>query len=189
MLLDAWARLGPGAPRLILVGRRSFGAGEALALLDSGALGDRVEERGHACDGELAALLAGARALLLPTLAEGFGIPVIEALAAGVPVLCSDIAVLREVGGVAPEYLPPDNPAAWAAMIAAYTVADSPARAAQMARLAGWAPPAWSGHFAAVERFLADLVAGGPHHAQGRAEGRAQGPAQGRAEGGRATGG
>ncbi len=189
MLLDAWARLGPGAPRLILVGRRSFGAGEALALLDSGALGDRVEERGHACDGELAALLAGARALLLPTLAEGFGIPVIEALAAGVPVLCSDIAVLREVGGVAPEYLPPDNPAAWAAMIAAYTVADSPARAAQMARLAGWAPPAWSGHFAAVERFLADLVAGGPHQAQGRAEGRAQGPAQGRAEGGRATGG
>ncbi|NDG48836.1 MAG: glycosyltransferase family 1 protein [Rhodospirillales bacterium] len=160
MLLEAWRRLGAGAPRLILVGRRSFGAGEALALLDSGALGDRVEERGHASDGELAGLLAGAQALLLPTLAEGFGIPVIEALAAGVPVLCSDIAVLREVGGAVPEYLSPSDPAAWSAMIAAYAMRDSPARAAQMARLAGWAPPHWAGHFAAVEAFLADLVAG-----------------------------
>ena len=160
MLLEAWRRLGAGAPRLILVGRRSFGAGEALALLDSGALGDRVEERGHASDGELARLLAGAQALLLPTLAEGFGIPVIEALAAGVPVLCSDIAVLREVGGAVPEYLSPSDPAAWSAMIAAYAMRDSPARAAQMARLAGWAPPHWAGHFAAVEAFLADLVAG-----------------------------
>lgn len=172
MLLDVWRRMGAAAPRLILVGRRSFGAGEALALLDSGALGDRVEERGHASDGELAGLLAGAQALLLPTLAEGFGIPVIEALAAGVPVLCSDIAVLREVGGAAPEYLPPGDPAAWAAMIAAYAMPDSRARAAQMARLAGWAPPSWAGHFVAVERFLAGLGAGAPHHAKGHANGR-----------------
>ncbi len=160
LLLDVWRGLGPGAPRLILVGRRSFGAGQDLALLDSGALGDRVEERGHASDAELAELLAGARALLLPTLAEGFGIPVIEALAAGVPVICSDIPALREVGGGVPEYLSPQDPAAWQAMIAAYAAPESPARAAQMVRLAGWRPPAWPAHFAAVEAFLAGLPPG-----------------------------
>jgi glycosyltransferase involved in cell wall biosynthesis len=160
MLLEVWRSLGPEAPRLILVGRRSFGAKQDLALLDSGALGGAVEERGHASDAELVELLAGARALLLPTLAEGFGIPVIEALAAGVPVICSDIAVLREVGGAVPEYLPPTDAPAWAAMISAYAQPDSPARTAQLVRLAGWSPPAWPSHFAAVDAFLEALVNG-----------------------------
>ena len=56
---------------------------------------------------------AGARAVLLPSFAEGFGMPVAEALAAGVPVIASDIAALREVGGDVPEYLDPIDGLGW----------------------------------------------------------------------------
>lgn len=158
LLLDVWQAMGAAAPRLVLVGRRSFGARQALARLDAGRFGGLIEERGHCPDAELAGLLAGARALLLPTLAEGFGIPVAEALAAGVPVLCSDLPVLREVGGAVPEYLAPDDPAGWRRAIEAYAVPDSPARAAQLARLARWRPADWPGHFAAVENFLRGIA-------------------------------
>ena len=116
-----------------------------------------VEERGRCTDAELATLLAGARALLLPSQAEGFGIPVAEALAAGTPVIAADIPALREVGQGVPDHLPPDDPAAWAAQVAAYAACDSPARAAQLARLPGWRPTGWAAHFTAVEAFLATL--------------------------------
>jgi glycosyltransferase involved in cell wall biosynthesis len=49
---------------------------------------------------------------------EGFGLPVIEALAAGTPVLAADIPALRETGGDAATYLHPDDPEGWAAAIA-----------------------------------------------------------------------
>lgn len=157
MLLEAWQRLGPAAPRLVLVGRRSFGASESLRLLPALPM---VEERGHCTDAELATLLAGARALLLPSQAEGFGIPVVEALAAGVPVIASDIPALREVGQGVPDHLPADDPAAWAAQVSAHAARDSLARAAQLARMAGWQPPGWPAHFAAVEAFLGTLEIG-----------------------------
>ena len=155
MLLEAWRRLGPAAPRLLLVGRRSFGAAEALRLLPGLPM---VEERGHCTDAELATLVAGARALLLPSQAEGFGIPVAEALAAGTPVIASDIAALREIGQGVPEHLPVDDAAAWAAMVAAYMPSDSRPRMAQLSRLAGWRPGGWPAHFTAVEAFLRSLA-------------------------------
>ena len=160
LLLDAWQLLGPAAPDLIIVGRRSFGARKMLARLDAGAFRGVIEERGHCPDAELASLLAGARALLLPTLAEGFGIPVAEALSAGVPVICSDIPALREVGRGVPEFLSPGDPAGWAAAVAAYAAPESSARAAQLARLAGWRGATWAEHFSQVEYFLAGLASG-----------------------------
>jgi len=158
LLLDVWQALEAEAPLLVLVGRRSFGAGATLARLDTGQFRGVIEERGHCTDAALASLLAGARALLLPTRAEGYGIPVAEALAAGVPVICSDIAALREVGGAAPEYLAPDDLAGWQAMIAAYAAPDSPYRARQLARIADWQGGDWPSHFAAVENFLMTIA-------------------------------
>jgi glycosyltransferase involved in cell wall biosynthesis len=55
--------------------------------------------------------------VLLPSDAEGFGLPVLEALACGAPVLASDIPPLREVGGNAVRYVPPGQPEAWASAI------------------------------------------------------------------------
>ncbi len=64
-------------------------------------------------DIELANLYRGAEALLFPSAAEGFGLPIIESLALGTPVLCSDIAVFREVAGHYATYIPVGECNAW----------------------------------------------------------------------------
>jgi len=68
-------------------------------------------------DAELEALWALADCAVFPTLAEGFGLPVVEAMDRGVPVACSDIPVLREVGGDVPAYFDPRAPADLAAAV------------------------------------------------------------------------
>jgi glycosyltransferase involved in cell wall biosynthesis len=107
----------------------------------------------------VAEALAGAWALLFPSFAEGYGIPLVEALAAGVPVIASDLPVFREIGQGVPELIAPGDAAAWEAAIADYALPDSPRRAAQLARLAQFAAPDWRGHFARVDALLASLAA------------------------------
>ncbi|MBC9876017.1 glycosyltransferase family 4 protein [Bradyrhizobium sp. INPA01-394B] len=69
-----------------------------------------VRFAGYVDEQEKAALIAEAHGLIMPSLAEGFGIPIIEALAANTPVLCSDIAVFREVAGELANYFDPFAP-------------------------------------------------------------------------------
>lgn len=69
-----------------------------------------VRFAGYVDEQEKAALIAEAHGLIMPSLAEGFGIPIIEALAANTPVLCSDIAVFREVAGELADYFDPFAP-------------------------------------------------------------------------------
>ncbi len=159
LLLDIWQHLaaerGEQAPRLLLVGRRGWRSepiGSQLARLFP-----LVEERAGLPDAALVPLLQGARAVLLPSFAEGFGLPVVEALAQGVPVLCSDLPALRESGGGVPEYLNPTDAEAWRVAILDFAT-DSPRRKAQLARLGLWNAPCWKEHFATVDRFLARLT-------------------------------
>jgi glycosyltransferase involved in cell wall biosynthesis len=91
-------------------------------------------------------MVAGARAVLLPSFAEGFGMPVAEALVAGVPVIVSDIDALREVGGDAPDYIDPLDGLGWRAAIEDYCRPDSARRAAQVRRIADWRPCTWDRH-------------------------------------------
>ncbi len=163
LLLNLWRRLveerGTAAPRLVLVGQRGWEAESAIDMLDRcPALRGFVIERNRAPDAEMARLLRGARALLLPSFAEGFGLPLVEALAAGVPALCSDLEALRENGGNVPEYLDPLDGPGWRAAIGDYCEAGSPRRAAQLRRLAGWRAPRWQDHFAAVEELIAEVA-------------------------------
>jgi len=157
MLLDVWQRLaaehGELAPRLMLIGRRGWGSDGLADRL--AALSPLVVEQPGLSDTAMTALLRGARALLLPSLAEGFGLPVIEALAHGVPVLCSDLPALRESGGGVPDYLDPADRVAWHAAVVDY-LADSPGRRAQLARLGSWRAPRWDEHFSVVDRLLGD---------------------------------
>jgi glycosyltransferase involved in cell wall biosynthesis len=164
LLLNLWRQLvaerASAAPRLVLVGRRGWESGNTIDLLDRcPALRGFVLERNRVPDTEMARLLKGARALLLPSFAEGFGFPLVEALALGIPVLCSDIAALRENGGEVPEYFDPLDAMGWRAAIIDYALADSPRRADQLRRLAGWKPATWRDHFAAVEAFVAETAA------------------------------
>jgi hypothetical protein len=103
-------------------------------------------------------LLVGAQALLYPSLAEGYGLPVAEALALGVPVVCSDLSELRELGQNVPEYLDPQNEQAWADVVFEYTKPASTLRTAQLRRLANWRPPRWEEHFAIVQPLIDGLA-------------------------------
>ena len=159
LLLQIWRAMverSPGTmPKLILAGRRGWENENVVDLLDRcPALQACVVEAGRVGDRELAGLIAGARAVLMPSFAEGFGLPVAEALAAGVPVIASDIPVLRETGGDVPDYLDPLDGPGWMRAVQDYARPDSPMRAAQMERMAGWSAPSWDAHFAQVLPFL-----------------------------------
>lgn len=151
LLLNVWRRLverlGDAAPRLVLVGRRGWENENVIDVLErSTVLFGHVEEAADVSDRQLDALFAGARAVLIPSFAEGYGMPVAEALAAGVPVLASDLEALREVGGDVPEYLDPIDGLGWLAAILDYAEPGSPRRAAQMDRMLGWSPTGWTEH-------------------------------------------
>lgn len=165
LLLHLWRdfaeRLGQAAPRLVLLGRRGWENENILDLLDRcPALGGLVREASALGDREVTALLAGARALLFPSFAEGYGLPLAEALALGVPAICSDLPALREVGGTVPDFLDPLDGAAWRRAILDYADPASSARAAQIARMSAWQPPGWEEHFAQVDSLLEQVVAG-----------------------------
>jgi glycosyltransferase involved in cell wall biosynthesis len=78
---------------------------------------ERIDWMGFVPPAQLAAIRAGARAVLVPSLIEGFGLPVLEAMAAGVPVVASDIPSLREVAGDAADLIAPRDADAWAGAI------------------------------------------------------------------------
>jgi glycosyltransferase involved in cell wall biosynthesis len=163
LMLQLWREMASQgrAPRLVIIGRRGWENDTAFRLLDRGDFGGRVVEMGRLPDPETAALLRGATALLFPSLEEGFGIPLAEALAMAVPAIASDIPVFREVGGTVPEFLHPLDGPGWRDAILAMAEPGSVMRAAQLARLAQWQAPHWNGHFTAVERFLDRVLSPG----------------------------
>jgi glycosyltransferase involved in cell wall biosynthesis len=159
LLLHLWRRLvavhGSRAPRLLLVGQRGWENENVLDLLDRcPALRGHVVELGTVPDTRLTGLLLGARALLMPSFAEGFGLPVAEALTHGTPVLCSDLPALREAGGVVPDYLDPLDAPGWSAAVLDYAADCSPRRDAQLARLPGWQGTTWDAHVGSVLAFV-----------------------------------
>ncbi len=162
LLLNLWRQLiadMPSVPRLIIIGRRGWENEMVLDMLERCvSLSGIVEERGNAGDDVLAALMKGARALLLPSFAEGYGLPVAEALAVGIPVICSDLPALREIGGDVPEYIDPLDGAGWRRVILDYAQPNSPRRAAQCERLLSWSAPRWEDHFHQVRTIIDRLI-------------------------------
>ncbi|HWX31908.1 MAG TPA: glycosyltransferase family 1 protein [Steroidobacteraceae bacterium] len=163
LLLNLWGRLSmimATPPRLLVIGARGWENEQVVDLLErSQRLHGLVEEHNHLDDVGVGSLLAHARAVLVPSFVEGFGLPLAEALASEVPVICSDIPVFREVGGNVPDYIDPLDLYAWRDAVIDYADPDSARRAAQLERLAHWQPPGWPEHFEIVERAL-DAVAG-----------------------------
>lgn len=144
-------------PRLVIVGRRGWQADDVFAMLDRHDFGGHVVEAGPVPDAQLARMLQNARALLLPSFAEGYGMPLIEALAAGVPVIASDLPVFHEVGQGVPDLLPASDEEMWRAAIIDYARPTSVARACQIARMKNLRVPTWSDHFARLDAFIATL--------------------------------
>jgi glycosyltransferase involved in cell wall biosynthesis len=119
LLLDAFARVKGGASppphRLVIAGKRGWKNEELDRHLAALPLGVRAEIvfPGYVADADLPMLYGGADALCYPSLYEGFGLPPLEAMACGCPVLCSDTSSLPEVVGDAGVPLPPDDVSAW----------------------------------------------------------------------------
>ena len=138
--------------RLAIVGPKGWLHADGDERRHAEALGDRVRFLGPVRADRLVALYRGADLLAFPSLHEGFGLPVVEAMAQETAVLCSDIPVLREVGGGAARYENPTDPEAWGAALVEL-LRDDTARAelarAGKVRAADFAP----------ERFVANTLA------------------------------
>lgn len=166
LLLHLWRALAESlppqdVPRLIVVGRRGWENEQVIDMLERcPALIGHVEELNNCPDIRLSALLRGARALLMPSFAEGYGMPVAEALSVGTPVIASDLSALREVGGEVPDYRDPLDGPGWRAAILDHA-ARGPAYQAQMARLPGWRNPGWAEHIAIVAAAIEALRGSG----------------------------
>jgi glycosyltransferase involved in cell wall biosynthesis len=111
-LIRAVASLRDDQPRLVLPGTPTDHEAELRALADRLGVADRVRFPAWVSDAELEKLYAEATCFVLPSLIEGFGLPVLEAMARGVPVACSDRPALPEVAGDAALLFDPTDQAA-----------------------------------------------------------------------------
>jgi glycosyltransferase involved in cell wall biosynthesis len=98
-LVQAFESAAPGDWRLVLAGAAGYGAEEIMLRIERSPARARIEVRGFLDDESLHRLYGRASILAFPSLDEGFGMPVLEAMAAGTPVLCSDSSALPEVAG------------------------------------------------------------------------------------------
>lgn len=161
LILELWlelhGELRASTPHLLVIGERGWRSPDVIDLLERSTPHGFVQECGRLSDAAIAGLLKGARALLLPSFAEGYGLPLAEALTQGAPVLCSDIPVFREVGGDIPDFLDPTDGPAWRDAVLDYAQAQSAKRESQVRRLASWSRPTWEQHFAIVDTALSKL--------------------------------
>jgi glycosyltransferase involved in cell wall biosynthesis len=135
LLLNAFTQFkehqGMGDPfELVLVGSPGFGYGNIKRVWQSSSAARQIRHLGYLPENELAALMTQARAFLFPSWYEGFGIPNVEAMACGAPLLISDIPVHHEVAGDAAWYASPNDPSAWARMMKKFV--DEPAYGDQL---------------------------------------------------------
>ena len=162
LILQIWrdlaAELGEATPKLVLIGKRGWENEHIVDMLERcpGLRGHVVEVSGLPTP-SVRRLMIEARALLMPSFAEGYGLPVVEALAAGVPVIASDIPVFHEIGDGRLMTIDPTDGPRWRAAIRAFMEEDSPERQACLARLVGYSAPDWPNFFERIEAFLDDL--------------------------------
>jgi glycosyltransferase involved in cell wall biosynthesis len=162
LLLQIWNDLvrtmGESMPRLLVIGQRGWECENVVRLLQRcEQLKGYVYELSNCTDDDLSNYLQHAQALLFPSFAEGYGMPLVEALLLGVPVIVSDLPVFREVAAEVPEYVDPLDAKRWGELILDYAKLDSKLRSEQLRRLGDFVAPTWSHHFVKVDALLDQL--------------------------------
>jgi glycosyltransferase involved in cell wall biosynthesis len=150
-LFAVWRRLvarhGAATPRLVVVGARGWENENIADILDrSRELGPYLVEVSDLCDDGLAHLIHGATGLLQPSSIEGFGLPLVEGLTVGVPVVASDIAAHREVADGFATFLDPIDGPSWMATVEALASAESGLAATVRAANRTYRPLTWNEH-------------------------------------------
>ena len=107
-LVEAFETVDPSW-RLVLAGSAGYGSGKILARIAASPARERISVTGYVSPGDLAAWYAQASIFAFPSLDEGFGMPVLEAMAAGTPVVTSNRSALPEVAGDAAMLVNPDS--------------------------------------------------------------------------------
>lgn len=151
LLYQAWARLlqegklDSDRHRMVFVGRAGWNVGDLMHELHANPLTtETIVRLENVPDGTLDELYRRADFIVFPSLYEGFGLPLAEALAHGRPCLSSDRGALPEVGGDCVRYLSPEDPLAWAAAIEEmFTVPAAREQAERAARR--YTPLSWAG--------------------------------------------
>jgi glycosyltransferase involved in cell wall biosynthesis len=155
LLLDVWDTMeretGRDTPGLLIIGRRGWNNKPVFDRLDARPRGGVVQELPGLSDGTVAALLAESCGLLFPSHAEGFGLPPIEAAAMGVPVVCSDLPVIREVLRDIPVYASTTDRYQWEQAIKSLLKGCGNDEIPAVEH--SFTPPTWDDHFNTVLRF------------------------------------
>lgn len=161
VVLDAFTQLAQSqrAPKLMIAGSATPDAAEWLTRISQPPLSNVVSYVGYVRDEEREALFAGARALLLPSLDEGFGLTALEAMSAGVPLIASNRGSLPEVVGAGGLLLEPDDIQAWASAIDRVTHDEGWARNQACAGLERAKAFTWEGTAARLAQAYRDAIA------------------------------
>jgi glycosyltransferase involved in cell wall biosynthesis len=153
-LLEVWKEMIRRAgsfsiPNLVMIGRRGSESHSIERMLDANVkLTGKVQLIEGADDLEASDLIANAEAVLIPSVAEGYGLPLYEAFSHGVPVIASDLPVFRELAGSTAQLLPVNDIEAWVASIIDHDMSGERMRQRKLLRL--WQRPTWANHFRQV---------------------------------------
>lgn len=161
MLLQIWRqlveRMGAAAPHLKIIGQKGAQSWHVQNMLEQcDVIRSRVAVVPRCPDVELGDWVAGARALLFPSFAEGFGLPLVEALELGTPVIASDIPTFREIGQGIPTLIDPLDARGWANMVTDF-MKDCPERRRQLKAMHSFRAPTWEEHLVKIDTWLEAL--------------------------------
>jgi glycosyltransferase involved in cell wall biosynthesis len=160
-LLDAYALVRermPSAPPLVLAGRSGPHAGEWLTRLSRPPLAGHATHLGYVPDADRERVYAEARVVVLPSLDEGFGLPALEAMSAGVPVVVSNRGSLPEVVGAAGTLVDPNDVEGLASALIRLLSDDEAAARAGAAGLERARDFTWGAAAATLHRAYTDAV-------------------------------
>ena len=157
LLLDVWEEMARNpksgkVPKLLICGARGWGNRAVFHRLDALPADGPIREIAGLSDSAIAALLSGSNGLLFPSIAEGFGLPPVEATALGVPVVCLNLPIYQEILGDIPVYVEESDCYHWRDIVESLSKGQTN-ETKNDARLA-FVEPTWEDHFNIVLRSI-----------------------------------